>query len=177
MISEIETIVLTGPACTGKSTLARELAQYYDSIFVEEYAREYILSLNRIYTYEDVEMIARKQLELINKAEQQVMENGKKYLFVDTGLVIILVWFEVVFNKVPEWIIKNLKDSDNFTYLLCEPDMEWAPDPAREYGPEKQAELFNRYEEILRTYNKKYYRIKGRGKSRFECASNAVNNL
>ena len=174
---EIKKIVLTGPACTGKSTLAKELADFFDTPYVEEYAREYILSLNRIYTYEDVEMTAHRQLEMINEAEVLAIEAGKEYFFIDTGLLIILVWFEVVFNKVPDWIIEKLRKADNYIYLLCEPDLEWVPDPAREYGPEKQAKLFQRYEEILQAYNLKYFIINGKGIKRLESAVKAVKSL
>ncbi len=35
-------VVLFGPESTGKSTLAKELADHYNSIYIEEYAREYL---------------------------------------------------------------------------------------------------------------------------------------
>ena len=35
-------IVLYGPESTGKSTLAKQLAEYYKTDFVQEYAREYL---------------------------------------------------------------------------------------------------------------------------------------
>ena len=35
-------VVLFGPESTGKSTLAKELADHFKTDFVEEYAREYL---------------------------------------------------------------------------------------------------------------------------------------
>ena len=35
-------IVLYGPESTGKSTLAKQLAEYYKTDYVQEYAREYL---------------------------------------------------------------------------------------------------------------------------------------
>ena len=40
-------VVLFGPESSGKTTLSRELANYYNSYWVEEYARDY-LQLNGI---------------------------------------------------------------------------------------------------------------------------------
>ncbi|MBT4063588.1 MAG: ATP-binding protein, partial [Flavobacteriaceae bacterium] len=35
-------VVLFGPESSGKTTLSRELASYYNTHWVEEYAREYL---------------------------------------------------------------------------------------------------------------------------------------
>ncbi len=35
-------VVLFGPESTGKTTLSRHLARYYNSVWVKEYAREYL---------------------------------------------------------------------------------------------------------------------------------------
>ncbi|NJK84851.1 MAG: ATP-binding protein, partial [Bacteroidales bacterium] len=46
-------VVITGPESTGKTVLTEELAAHYHTVFIPEYAREYILHLNRSYTYAD----------------------------------------------------------------------------------------------------------------------------
>jgi nicotinamide riboside kinase len=56
-------IVICGPESTGKTTLCRELAEHYQTTWVPEFAREYIGRLNRKYTYDDVEIIAKKQIQ------------------------------------------------------------------------------------------------------------------
>ena len=40
-------IVLLGPECSGKTTLARELARRYDGAYGPEYSREYAERLRR----------------------------------------------------------------------------------------------------------------------------------
>jgi len=35
-------VVLFGPESTGKTTLSKQLARYYNSVWVPEYAREYL---------------------------------------------------------------------------------------------------------------------------------------
>ena len=56
-------IAIVGPESTGKSILSEQLAKHYNSLFVAEYAREYIEQLQRDYTIEDIETIARMQLK------------------------------------------------------------------------------------------------------------------
>ena len=62
-------VVLFGPESTGKSTLAKELADHYNSIYVEEYAREYLQKKydfnQEICSYDDLIPIA-KGLSLIH---------------------------------------------------------------------------------------------------------------
>ena len=38
----IKKFVVIGPESTGKSTLCAQLAEYYETIWVPEYAREYL---------------------------------------------------------------------------------------------------------------------------------------
>lgn len=51
-------IVVTGSESTGKTALAKFLAEKTNNIWVPEYAREYVEHLNRPYQYEDVMQIA-----------------------------------------------------------------------------------------------------------------------
>ncbi len=56
-------VVVTGPESTGKTEICKFLAAACKTEYIPEYAREYISSLNRPYTFEDVEKIARVQVE------------------------------------------------------------------------------------------------------------------
>ena len=58
---------IIGPESTGKTTLARYLAERYHGVLVPEYAREYVEQLGRHYTREDVETIARHQIEQLKR--------------------------------------------------------------------------------------------------------------
>ncbi|MFK8006949.1 MAG: AAA family ATPase [Saprospiraceae bacterium] len=57
-------IILTGPESTGKSTLARQLAQVYNTVWVPEFARTYLEGLNRPYRGDDLLKIAKGQRDL-----------------------------------------------------------------------------------------------------------------
>jgi len=60
-------ISITGPESTGKSALAKELAAHFNTVWVPEYAREYLEKLGRRYEFEDIAIIAKGQLANENR--------------------------------------------------------------------------------------------------------------
>ncbi|MDZ4204056.1 MAG: ATP-binding protein, partial [Bacteroidales bacterium] len=77
-------IAITGPESTGKSQLVAQLAAYYGTHWVPEYAREYLNGLNRPYHYADILQIARKQFALMCTAASQ----SGNLVFFDTELIV-----------------------------------------------------------------------------------------
>ena len=65
-------IVLFGPESTGKTTLAKALATYYDSSYVPEFARDYLQkkwdTTQEVCTLEDLLVIVKGQLDKIGRA-------------------------------------------------------------------------------------------------------------
>ena len=61
----IKKIVIIGPESTGKTVLCEQLANHFKTTYVPEYARSYF-DKNDInnYSIHDLEIIAKKQLEL-----------------------------------------------------------------------------------------------------------------
>jgi len=163
-------IGITGPECTGKSTLAAGLAAHYHTAYIPEYAREYIESLHRPYTYDDVVHIAERQVS----DEKAYARKAKRILFYDTYLIITKVWFSVVFNRMPEWIDKVLKRHPLHLFLLCDTDIPWFPDKVRENGGEMRERLFQMYRQELEKYGFRYSVIRGKGDRRLQNAIKAV---
>ena len=94
-------IVVIGPESTGKSTLCEQLATKYNSNWVPEYAREYLMKLGRPYTYDDLLIIARGQLD----QEDRITSSLKSPLvFIDTDMYVMKVWSEYVFGKCHSFI-------------------------------------------------------------------------
>lgn len=168
--NKIKRIVLIGAESTGKTELSAYLSQQFNTVWVPEYAREYIENLTRHYNYNDVEHIATKQIEL----EKTFSRIANKVLFYDTYLIITKIWFKLVFNKMPNWIDKKIKESQIDLFLLCNNDIPWISDPVRENGGEMRDKLFDMYEEELKQYGFNYRIIKGIGDERFKNAFNQV---
>jgi len=161
-------IFVTGAESTGKSELTSGLSNHYDSPFVPEYARDYLGSLNREYTKEDVCLIARKQIEQIR--ENQVRE----LVFFDTGLIITQVWLEVRFNSSPPWLEKAIREYGPGNYLVCQPDIPWVDDPLRE-NPDRREELNRLYIDKIKAAGFHYGLVEGMDEKRLSNAISIVN--
>jgi NadR type nicotinamide-nucleotide adenylyltransferase len=163
-------IALTGPECTGKSTLTVQLAKHYNAPYFSEYARDYIGSLDREYTYEDVVHIAEVQ---IRQAKQEVPA-GARIAFFDTYLIITKVWFNVVFGKYPGWIDEELKSGTIDLYLLCNTEIPWIADNVRENGGEMREKLYSVYEKELQDMGCRYVVVTGTDSVRLIHAIEAI---
>ena len=64
-------ITIVGAESSGKTTLASQLREHFDCPWVPEYAREYLISLGRIYNESDLEIIADRQFKAIQDAVRQ----------------------------------------------------------------------------------------------------------
>lgn len=166
-------ISIIGPESTGKSTLSEQLANYYNTIWLPEYARTYIGNLNRNYSYEDVVHIAEKQVEL----ENEYLQKANKFLFIDTDLIITKVWFDFVFKKHPVNIDENIIKNKADLYLLCYHDLPWEFDKLRENGGENRKILYSLYEMELKLKQFKYKIVKGKGDERLKLSIEKINNF
>ena len=155
-------IVLTGAESTGKSTLAESLAGHFQAIWMPELARDYIEKLDHKYIYEDIELIAKKQIQ---KEKELAQENG--IIFFDTWLIITKVWFDFVYEKHPAWLDQAITESDIDLFLVCDIDMPWKEDPLRENGGENRKKLHTIYLKELEHFGFNYEIVNGTGEERF----------
>ena len=133
-------IGIIGPESTGKTTLARDIAQRYQGTYVPEYAREYVERKGTTeVTYDELCEIARHQID-----EMASQQDGL-YIF-DTELLITKVWFDYSFGRWPEWLDEAIKAYPMDLYVLLYPDIPWVSDKARSNGSDEiRLELFERY--------------------------------
>lgn len=157
-------IVITGAESTGKSVLTDWLANYFQAPFLPEFAREYIENLNRKYTYDDVELIAREQISRLEAIKTK--NSDAHYIFIDTWLIITKIWFEVVFNRLPSWLDDQIKNTPIDLFLVCDTDLPWIPDPVRENGGEQREILQKKYIEAIEDYNFNFKIVSGKNQER-----------
>lgn len=129
---------VTGPESSGKTTLAIALAEKYTGIFIPEFARAYLEQKNGLYSIEDLDVIAEKQLALWEEVSTE------KLLFCDTEMLVLKIWSEFKYGTCSTFILEALRNQQFEHYFLCRPDIDWEEDPLRE-NPEDREELFERY--------------------------------
>ncbi len=172
----IKKIVVIGPESTGKSTLCEQLAKYFETSWVPEYAREYLEKNGTNYSYDDLLTIAKGQIEL----EEEALKNSKfkiqsSKLFIDTDMYVMKVWCEFVFNKCHNWILNRIAERKYDYYLLCNVDLEWVHDTLREYPDKKIREkLYQFYKDILVNQPVPWINISGNYEERFQKAVSII---
>jgi NadR type nicotinamide-nucleotide adenylyltransferase len=184
-------VVVIGPESTGKSTLCEKLAAHYNTIWVEEYAREFLLKNGNAYTQEDLLIIAKGQIENEEKAIQLLSESGsafpfgglrgqtnKKLLLIDTDMLVMKVWSEFVFNACDYFILNQIVERKYDCYLLCEPDIDWVKDELREYPDvETRLTLFHHYKDLMAHQHCNWKSINGDYESRLQKAISHIDTL
>ncbi len=163
-------IVITGPESTGKTILAKNLAEYFGVPWVPEFARTYIAQLQKPYVKEDLLTIAKGQ---IAEEERYAVY---PYFFLDTNLLTIKIWSEFRYQNCDRWIVEQMNAQKYDLYLLCKPDIPWEADPQREH-PHLREELFLIYKNNLESLGEDYVEISGEGKARTEAAIEIVKDF
>lgn len=142
-----QTVIVTGPESTGKSTLCADLAAAIGTVWRPEAAREYLETLDRPYEEKDVLQILSRQSE----AEQVLCKEARNgWLVADTGPEVLLVWSEAKYGRCHSRILHALAEQAPALYLLTAPDLPWAPDPQREHpDPADRLRFWHQYRDFL----------------------------
>lgn len=168
----LKKVALIGPESTGKSELSEKLAKYFSTEWVEEYARNYVATLNRPYTLDDIITISKKQLEI----EKEKEKKANQILFIDTELIIAKVWAEDVFKTCPDFIQNALNKQNYDLYLLTYPDIPWEPDGVRE-NPHRREYFFTIYKNELISRRFNFVEIYGIGETRLQNAIKSIQDF
>ncbi|MFZ4583429.1 MAG: AAA family ATPase [Paludibacter sp.] len=167
-------IALVGPESTGKSELSVALADYFNGEYVPEFARTYMEQLDRDYTMDDVCTIALKQIE---EQDDFIQNNSTSPVFFDTELIITKVWFEYLYNQVPDFVVKRMSKNYFDFYLLCYPDLPWEDDPVREHGGDERMYFYEWYKREIEKTGIPYAVIQGVGNVRIQNAIKAIKQI
>ena len=184
MNMELIRIVVIGPESTGKSSLCEALSKHFDAVWCPEFAREYLTTHGKDYTFEQLDEIARGQLKLEDEqaalaslqwSNQEIHITPKPLLFVDTDMYVMKVWCEFVFGKCHSWIEEEISKRKYDLYLLCNTDLPWQKDHLREYPDlETRETLLGIYRDLLLHQSVPWVEISGTGADRIESAIRAV---
>jgi NadR type nicotinamide-nucleotide adenylyltransferase len=171
----LKKIVVTGPESTGKSTLCEQLAANYNTQWVPEYAREYLMNLRRPYTYDDLLIIARGQLQQEDRIAASLQT---PLVFIDTDMYVMKVWCEYVFGKCHSFILDEIVNRKYDLYLLCNTDLPWVADELREYPDlESRERLYHMYKDLMINQTTPWFDISGNYEERLRKAVSVVDGL
>lgn len=166
-------IVFIGAECTGKTTIAHEIARRLSEPCSSEYVRQYAASLDRPLAECDLEPIARGQIKL----EDEACQSAKQFVIHDTNLLSSILYAEHYFDVHLTEIDKTFLERDYTRYFLCLPDVPWEDDPGQRVGPEERAKLQACFEEILARYNINYTSLAGPVDQRIQTVLTELNGI
>lgn len=150
----VKKICLYGPESVGKTTMARQLAADYETVFVTEVARDLITSND--FTIDDIVRIGYAQTKAVQAAERQ----ANRILFCDTDVITTQLYSDIYLHEVPPVLYDLERQVHYDVYLLLDIDVPWIADGLRDLG-ERRAEMFARFRDALLQRGQAYTLVSG----------------
>src|SRR5262249_52380975 len=110
----VKRVCVFGPESTGKTTLARQLAEHFRTAWVPEYARTLLEARDGELTASDLPLIARGQVA----SEDALARNARKVLICDTDPLATLVWSETLYGACDGSVREQAEGRTHDLYLL-----------------------------------------------------------
>lgn len=173
---EIIKIVLFGPESTGKTTLAMQLAEHFETAWVPEFARDYLQEkwdkTGQICDVNDMLPIAYGQTKL----ENDTLFTGNKFLFCDTNLLVTKIFSEVYYSFCNPILDKAAREHDYDLFFLTDIDVPWEKDDLRD-KPDQRESVFAVFKQSLIDTNKPFIILSGDKDVRLSKAISIINDL
>jgi nicotinamide riboside kinase len=174
--SEIIRIALFGPESTGKTTLAIQLAEHFETAWVPEFARDYLQekwnTTAKICEVSDMLPIAYGQTQLENDA----LSKANKFLFCDTNLMVTKVFSEVYYNYCNPALDRAARKHEYDMFFLTDIDVPWEKDDLRD-KPEGREVVFEAFKQALIDSKKPFVVLSGDQETRLKNAIKILQNL
>jgi HTH-type transcriptional regulator, transcriptional repressor of NAD biosynthesis genes len=132
-------VALLGGESTGKSTLARALAEALGTVWIPEYGRELWERRSGALVFDDMEHIGRRQVA----HEQHGAQSASACVICDTTPLTTLLYSEAMFGRA-SGALRTLSQRRYALTLLCLPDFPFVQDGTRQ-------------EETFRAFQHKWY--------------------
>jgi nicotinamide riboside kinase len=174
--TEVVKIAFYGPESTGKTTLAQQLAAEFKTLWVPEFARDYLQkkwdATQQICQPEDLLPIAIGQIQ----EENEALANANQYLFCDTNLLVTKVFSEMFYGFCDPIIATAAQNHNYDLVFLTDVDFPWEKDDLRD-KPENRQDTLATFELALKENNQPYIKLSGNKKERLEKAIQIINDL
>lgn len=170
-------VVLFGPESSGKTTLSKLLARHYNTVWVPEYARDYLQNKwnNERKTCENSDMLPIAEGQM--KSENELALKADKLLICDTDLLETKVYSEKFYGGFVHPDLEKAALQNTYDlYLLTYIDTPWKKDDLRD-RPEQRLEMFNAFENALIKNHRPYILLKGTKNDRLELSIDEIDKI
>jgi NadR type nicotinamide-nucleotide adenylyltransferase len=168
----VKRVRIVGPESSGKSTLARGLAQRFHTVHVPEYAEKIIRLQGGRYGEADLKAFVRGQ----RADEQALARAANRVLVCDTDALTTLVWSRLLYGRVDP-LIKAASSAARYDLtLVCLPDVPYTPDLHR-VGPDTRQVFLAMLLDELRARDVSPLFLSGGPADREQAAAGAIQAL
>lgn len=169
-------IALFGPESTGKTTLAKQLAEYYETEWVPEFARDYLQEKweenQHICVADDMLPIAYGQVSL----ENEKLSLANKFLFCDTNLMVTKVFSEMYYGFCDPFLNEAALEHEYDLFFLTDIDVPWEKDDIRD-TPAGRETVFSVFKQTVIDTKKPFITLSGNKENRLAKAIAIIDNL
>ncbi len=170
MMNGIKLICFYGPESTGKSTMAKRMAQIYQTDYVPEVSRELMTSND--FTLEDIIRIGKAQTERV----LEKIQSANKILFCDTDLITTQIYAQQYLHEVPDVLFTLEQQLQYDHYFLFDIDIPWIADGLRDMG-HKRDEMYWIFKSALDKRKIPYTKVKGTYAQREKFLTGQINQI
>ena len=166
-------VCVTGPESTGKTTLARRLAEHAGTEWVPESSRAYAERVGRPLRVSDVDPIAREHIARADEGAALERVCAARLLVLDTDLLSTVIYARHYYGACPRWIERAEHARRADLYLLCDIDVAWVDDGVRDRPSDRPA-MFDLFARALARRTVPVVVIRGEWATRWNLATSAL---
>ncbi len=168
-------IVVTGSESTGKTALAKQLAEHFGAEFVPEFVREFAEEKQAPIGFADHGPITRGQMALEDR-HAALAAKGNGLVIQDTDLLSTVVYCDHYFGSCPQWISDLARERRPDLYILLGTDVPWIADGIRDRG-DRRDEMHALFHAAVAGSGSSYVNIEGDWDSRWTQARETVDAI
>ncbi len=172
MIDQLKLVCFYGPESTGKSGMAKRLAEKYNTVFVPEVSRELIEG--NTFNREDIIAIGREQTARVFRQAKR----ANRILFCDTDVITTQIYSREYLKVVPPVLYEFEKMIQYDLYFLFDVDVPWVSDGVRDLGSEaNRKRMYQTFKDELDRRQIDYIHVHGSWAEREEIIVKKVEEL
>lgn len=168
----VKRICVLGAESTGTTTLSRELAHEFDTVWVQEFGRDYSVQKiqnNQKWSTADFEIIAAEQ----QRKEDEMARVANKVLICDTNAFATGIWHERYIGKESQRVNEIGGQSKADLYIVTGDEIPFVQDGTRD-GEHIRHWMHERFIDELQNRNLPYIVLSGSREERLTEAKSAV---
>ena len=173
----VKRVCVLGAESTGTTTLARELAKHYQTVWVPEYGRYFAegkipLGPDALWRTDEFVSIATAQ----KKFEDELAKSANKLVIADTDAFATTVWHERYMGEMAQEVEDIADTSPHDLYLLTGDEIPFEQDGTRDSEHLRHG-MHDRFVQKLKETNRPYILLRGPLEERKQTAIAALDKL